>query len=159
MPRPPEKEDEGAHLASLAPQDARRRHRTRRAGDRDWAVSTKRVVGREQGRGHRTRPRRLGARERRLGVKETEGGRFTIEADLILLAMEFVSPTRDLLDALGVELDGRGNVKADPTPSSGACRRTSRHKIYVCGDMWRGQSLVVWAIRKGRDAPARWTKR
>ncbi|HAU22826.1 MAG TPA: glutamate synthase, partial [Erythrobacter sp.] len=79
--------------------------------------------------------------------KEVEGSEFTIEADLILLAMGFVGPHQaGLLDQAGVELDARGNVAADTDSYA-----TSVEKVYACGDMRRGQSLVVWAIREGRQ--------
>jgi glutamate synthase (NADPH/NADH) small chain len=80
-------------------------------------------------------------------LPETE---FTIDADLVLLAMGFVSPVREgLLDELGVALDKRGNVAADTVAYS-----TSVAKVFTCGDMRRGQSLVVWAIREGRQCAA-----
>ncbi|MEZ5841885.1 MAG: glutamate synthase subunit beta [Hyphomicrobiales bacterium] len=76
------------------------------------------------------------------------GTEFTLKADLVLLAMGFVSPVKEgLLADLGVTLDGRGNVAAD-TESY----RSSVDKVFACGDMRRGQSLVVWAIREGRQA-------
>jgi glutamate synthase (NADPH/NADH) small chain len=79
---------------------------------------------------------------------EVEGSEFTLKADLILLAMGFVGPRKQgLLDQAGVTLDARGNVKADTNSY-----RTSDDKIFACGDMRRGQSLVVWAIREGRQA-------
>jgi glutamate synthase (NADPH) small chain len=81
-------------------------------------------------------------------LQPVPGTEFTIEADLVLLAMGFVSPVHEgLLASLGVEFDGRGNVKANDSDYA-----TSRPKIFVAGDMRRGQSLVVWAIREGRQA-------
>jgi glutamate synthase (NADPH/NADH) small chain len=81
-------------------------------------------------------------------MQEIEGSDFTIEADLILLAMGFVGPKKaGLLDQTGVELTDRGNVAAD-TESY----KTSVENVFACGDMRRGQSLVVWAIREGRQA-------
>ena len=78
---------------------------------------------------------------------EVEGSTFTLKADLILLAMGFTGPKRrGLLDRAGVELDGRGNVKADTNRYA-----TSEPHVFACGDMRRGQSLVVWAIREGRQ--------
>jgi glutamate synthase (NADPH/NADH) small chain len=72
---------------------------------------------------------------------------FTLRADLVLLAMGFVAPVRDgLLQKLDVKLDQRGNVAADTRSY-----KSSREKVYACGDMRRGQSLVVWAIREGRQ--------
>jgi glutamate synthase (NADPH/NADH) small chain len=73
---------------------------------------------------------------------------FTIKADLILLAMGFVGPRKQgLLEQAGVELDPRGNVKGNVTDY-----KTSVENVFACGDMRRGQSLVVWAIREGRQA-------
>ena len=75
------------------------------------------------------------------------GSEFTIEADLALLAMGFVSPVREgMLAELEVTLDPRGNVAADMKSY-----KASRDKVFACGDMRRGQSLVVWAIREGRQ--------
>ena len=75
------------------------------------------------------------------------GSEGEIEADLVLLAMGFAGPIRDgMIEDLGVDIDARGNVEAD-TESY----RTSRDKVFVAGDMRRGQSLVVWAIREGRQ--------
>ena len=80
--------------------------------------------------------------------KPVPGTEFELPADLVLLAMGFVAPVKDgLLADLGVALDRRGNVEAD---MSGY--RTSVGKVYAAGDMRRGQSLVVWAIREGRQA-------
>ena len=81
-------------------------------------------------------------------IKPIPGSEFEIEADLVLLAMGFVHPVREgMIETLGVELDGRGNVKADTN-----AYRTSVDKVFAAGDMRRGQSLVVWAIREGRQA-------
>jgi glutamate synthase (NADPH/NADH) small chain len=73
-----------------------------------------------------------------------------LKADLVLLAMGFVSPVASVLDAFGVERDNRGNAKAG-TEGLG-CYRTNVDKVFAAGDMRRGQSLVVWAIREGRQA-------
>jgi glutamate synthase (NADPH/NADH) small chain len=76
------------------------------------------------------------------------GSEFEIEADLVLLAMGFVHPLHDgMIKALGVALDARGNVSADTVQYV-----TSVPKVFAAGDMRRGQSLVVWAIREGRQA-------
>ncbi len=75
------------------------------------------------------------------------GTEFEIEADLVLLAMGFVHPVHEgMIKTLGVELDARGNVKADQI-----AYRTTLSKVFTAGDMRRGQSLVVWAIREGRQ--------
>jgi glutamate synthase (NADPH/NADH) small chain len=81
---------------------------------------------------------------------EVPGSEFTLKADLVLLAMGFVGPRKQgLVEQAGVELDARGNVKAPLTNY-----QTSKTKIFSCGDMRRGQSLVVWAIREGRQCAA-----
>jgi len=69
---------------------------------------------------------------------------------LVLLAMGFVSPVQKLLDVFGVEKDQRGNAKA--TTDGEGCYATSKAKVFAAGDVRRGQSLVVWAIREGRQA-------
>ncbi|PPD43027.1 MAG: glutamate synthase [Methylocystis sp.] len=80
-------------------------------------------------------------------MQEVPDSSFIIRADLILLAMGFVSPVREgLLEQLGVDLDNRGNVAADTR-----AYKSTREKVFACGDMRRGQSLVVWAIREGRQ--------
>jgi glutamate synthase (NADPH/NADH) small chain len=72
------------------------------------------------------------------------------KADLVLLAMGFVSPLASVLEAFGVDRDARGNAKAGTEAVGGY--RTSVGKVFAAGDMRRGQSLVVWAIREGRQA-------
>ena len=113
--------------------------------ERDWAVLAKRVVG----DGETVTGLECVRVEWKDGrMQEIEGSDFTIEADLILLAMGFVGPKKaGLLDQTGVELTDRGNVAAD-TESY----KTSVENVFACGDMRRGQSLVVWAIREGRQA-------
>jgi glutamate synthase (NADPH/NADH) small chain len=81
-----------------------------------------------------------------MNMKEVPGTIEIIEADLVLLSMGFLSPIHaGLLDSLGVEYDPRGNVKS-------VDNSTNLDKIFVAGDVTRGASLVVWAIRSGRDA-------
>ena len=72
-----------------------------------------------------------------------------MKADLVLLAMGFVSPVQQVLDAFGVQKDARGNARA--TTDGEQCYQTSTPKVFAAGDMRRGQSLVVWAIREGRQ--------
>jgi glutamate synthase (NADPH/NADH) small chain len=80
-------------------------------------------------------------------MTEVPGGRFELKADLVLLAMGFLGPHHDgLLEEARVALDPRGNVAAATTDY-----RTSQPGLFACGDMRRGQSLVVWAIREGRQ--------
>jgi len=80
---------------------------------------------------------------------EVPGSEWEIPADLVLFAMGFVSPAAPVLDAFGVARDGRGNAQAR-TDGEG-CYATSVPKVFAAGDMRRGQSLVVWAIREGRQ--------
>jgi glutamate synthase (NADPH/NADH) small chain len=81
-------------------------------------------------------------------MKEIPGSEFTLKADLVLLAMGFVHPVHEgMLKSLGLKLDGRGNVDANTL-----AYKTSLEKVFSAGDMRRGQSLVVWAIREGRQA-------
>jgi len=81
---------------------------------------------------------------------EVPGTEKIVPADLVLLAMGFVAPVASVLEAFGVERDARGNAKAG-TDMAGAYR-TNVDKVFAAGDMRRGQSLVVWAIREGRQA-------
>jgi glutamate synthase (NADPH/NADH) small chain len=80
---------------------------------------------------------------------EVPDSEFELKADLVLLAMGFVSPVSPVLDAFGVDKDARGNAKA--TTDGDGCYQTSVPKVFAAGDMRRGQSLVVWAIREGRQ--------
>jgi glutamate synthase (NADPH/NADH) small chain len=82
----------------------------------------------------------------RFGPQEVPGTARTIPADLVLLAMGFVGPEKPVVEQLGVKLDPRGNVWVDEN------RMTSVHGVFAAGDMSRGQSLVVWAIKEGRQA-------
>jgi limonene-1,2-epoxide hydrolase len=83
----------------------------------------------------------------RMQMREVEGSAFELKADLVLLAMGFVGPRKPgLVEQATVELDPRGNVKANVEDY-----RTSAPNVFACGDMRRGQSLVVWAIREGRQ--------
>ncbi len=82
----------------------------------------------------------------RFGPREIPGSERVIPADLVLLALGFVGPEKPMLKELGVKLDDRGNVWTDDA------RMTSVPGVFAAGDMSRGQSLVVWAIREGREA-------
>jgi glutamate synthase (NADPH/NADH) small chain len=117
--------------------------------ERDWAVQTRRAIGND-GRIEALECVRV---EWKLGdggkmnLVDVPGSEFTIKADLVLLAMGFTgSRVPGFVEQSGVELDARGNVKAPLTSY-----QTSKKKIFACGDMRRGQSLVVWAIREGRQ--------
>jgi glutamate synthase (NADPH/NADH) small chain len=80
---------------------------------------------------------------------EIPGSEFDLPADLVLLAMGFVSPVQSLLDELGVAKDSRGNAAASTEAAGGYA--TSARRVFAAGDTRRGQSLVVWAIREGRQ--------
>jgi len=113
---------------------------------RDWAVATKRFEG-KNGKVEKLVAARI---EQKNGkMQEISGSEFEIQADLVLLAMGFVSPVPSMLDVFGVEKDARGNAKA--TTDGQGCYATSVPKVFAAGDMRRGQSLIVWAIREGRQ--------
>ena len=142
LPTPPKMEDKMLTWPNW-PVKLRTSSSHEEGAEREFAVMTRRVRGRERRRDrHRMRARRR--------QDEADAGtEFTLKADLVLLAMGFVSPVKEgLLAELGVTLDPRGNVAADTKASP------SRPKVYACGDMRRGQSLVVWAIREGRQCAA-----
>jgi glutamate synthase (NADPH/NADH) small chain len=113
---------------------------------RDWSVATKAFVG-ENGRVKALRAVRLEWKDGK--PVEQPGSEFMLPADLVLLAMGFVSPLASLLAEFGVERDERGNARA-PT-EGGRAYATSVPGVFAAGDMRRGQSLVVWAIREGRQ--------
>ena len=117
--------------------------------DRDWAVLTKRAIG-SHGKVEALECVRVEwAKDAsgRFQMKEVAGSTFPLKADLVLLAMGFLGPRKPgLVEQARVELDASTNVKANVMDSM-----TSAAKIFACGDMRRGQSLVVWAIREGRQ--------
>ena len=113
---------------------------------RDWSIATKSFVG-EGGKVKALKAVRLEWKDGRMS--EVAGSEFTLPADLVLLAMGFVSPVQSILETFGVERDARGNAKA--TTDGKGCYTTSVAKVFAAGDMRRGQSLVVWAIREGRQ--------
>ena len=113
-------------------------------GTRDWSVNTVKFTGDENGNVKQLHAVRVG---RRRSSKPLPGTEFTLEADLVLLAMGFTGPVKNgMIEQLGVALDGRGNVAADANYMS------SVPGVFAAGDMRRGQSLVVWAIAEGRKA-------
>jgi glutamate synthase (NADPH) small chain len=113
-------------------------------GVRDWSLSTTKFTGDENGNVKQLHAIRVGPPPRFEPIAGTE---FTMDVDLVLLAMGFLGPVRSgMIEQLGVGLDGRGNVAADEDYMS------SVPGVFAAGDMRRGQSLVVWAIAEGRKA-------
>jgi len=141
MPEPPFREDKQMSWPEW-PQKLRTSSSHQEGAVREFAVMTTGFEGKSgQLRGLNC----VGADEKFQPVK---GSEFYLKADLVLLAMGFVAPVhKGLLEKLGVDLDARGNVKADSSDY-----KTSQPKVFAAGDMRRGQSLVVWAIREGRQA-------
>jgi len=144
MPKPPEKEDKALTWPDW-PMKLRTSSSHQEGVERDWAVLAKRVLG----DGQKVTGLECVRVEWAQGqMQEMAGSEFTIPADLILLAMGFVGPKKaGLLEQAGVKLSPRGNVDADTESYA-----TSEPGVFACGDMRRGQSLVVWAIREGRQA-------
>lgn len=144
MPKPPEKEDKALTWPDW-PMKLRTSSSHQEGVERDWAVLAKRVIG----DGEKVTGLECVRVEWVSGqMQEMAGSEFTIPADLILLAMGFVGPKKaGLLEQAGVALSPRGNVDADTESYA-----TSEPGVFACGDMRRGQSLVVWAIREGRQA-------
>ena len=114
---------------------------------REFAISTQAFEG-ENGKVKRLRTVQVEMKDGKLA--EVPDSVRTFPADLVLLAMGFVNPVATVLDAFGVDKDGRGNAKADT--ESEQAYHTNVDKVFAAGDMRRGQSLVVWAIREGRQA-------
>ncbi|MEM7689820.1 MAG: glutamate synthase subunit beta [Pseudomonadota bacterium] len=146
MPKPPEKEDKALTWPDW-PLKLRTSSSHEEGVERDWAVLTKRVIG----DGETVTGLECAKVEWVDGqMREIVGSEFTLKADLILLAMGFVGPKqKGLLAQAGVDLTGRGNVEANEQDYA-----TSEEGVFACGDMRRGQSLVVWAIREGRQCAA-----
>ena len=142
MPRPPEQEDKSQVWPNW-PMKLRTSSSHDEGCTRDWAIATKEFVG-EKGVLKSIKAVRVEWKDGKM--HELAGSEFELKADFAFLAMGFTNPLAQVLDAFGVEKDGRGNVKADTENY-----RTSRDKVFAAGDMRRGQSLVVWAIREGRQ--------
>ena len=144
LPQPPEKENKALTWPDW-PMKLRTSSSHEEGVERDWAVLTKEVVSKD---GAVTGLKCVRADWSNGKLAEMPGSDFVIPADLILLAMGFTGPRKaGLLAQAGVALTDRGNVAANVEDY-----RTSEDMIFACGDMRRGQSLVVWAIREGRQA-------
>ncbi len=148
MPKPPEKENK-AMVWPDWPNKLRSSHAHEEGVSRDWSVHTRDAIGQN---GHVTALDCVyidwvKGPDGRMQMAEIENSGFQLKADLVLLAMGFLGPHRTaLLEQAGVELDQRGNVAANTVEY-----KTSRDRLFAAGDMRRGQSLVVWAIREGRQ--------
>ena len=141
LPQPPEKENKALTWPHW-PLKLRTSSSQAEGAARDFSVATNRFLG-SNGQVEQLECLRLDGQ-----LKPVPGSEFNIPADLVLLAMGFVHPIKKgMVEELGLELDGRGNVKANEL-----AYQTSRPKVFAAGDMRRGQSLVVWAIREGRQA-------
>ena len=148
MPQPPDRENKALTWPDW-PLKLRTSSSQEEGCERDFAVATRRAIGRD---GRLTalecvRLEWIRGPDGRMQTREIEGSEFELKADLMLLAMGFVGPrTSGLVEQSEAALDSRGNVAANVTDY-----RTSAPNIFACGDMRRGQSLVVWAIREGRQ--------
>lgn len=146
MPRPPEQENKPL-IWPYWPMKLRTSSSHEEGCQRDWAVATKELTG-KNGKVEKLHAVRVEWKDGKM--QEVPGSEIEMKADLVFLAMGFVSPTQQILEAFGVEKDGRGNAKA--VTEGAGYYQTSVAKVFAAGDMRRGQSLVVWAIREGRQA-------
>jgi glutamate synthase (NADPH/NADH) small chain len=145
LPRPPEQEN-GDLTWPYWPLKMRTSSSHDEGCARDWAIGTKEFIG-ENGVLKAVKAVRLEWKDGRMS--EVAGSEFEIPADYVFLAMGFVSPVGGVLDAFGIDKDNRGNARADT--ESEKSYSTSVKGVFAAGDMRRGQSLVVWAIREGRQ--------
>jgi len=152
LPRPPEQEDQGLTWPDW-PDKLRTSSSQEEGCERLWSMLTKEFVDDGNSKVKAVECVKLDRTKNNTGrwqMTEIAGSRFSLKADLVTLAMGFLHPVQaGMLEELGVELDGRGNVKG-PTEGPNAYH-TSIPGLFAAGDMRRGQSLVVWAIREGRQ--------
>lgn len=143
MPKPPEREEKSLSWPNW-PLKLRTSSSHQEGCDRDWAVTTRRAIG-KNGQIEALECVRVEWVDGKM--QEIAGSEFQLKADLVLLAMGFVGPRKaGMVEQSGADLDARGNVKANMIDYA-----TSQTSVFACGDMRRGQSLVVWAIREGRQ--------
>ncbi len=151
MPLPPEQEDKPLVWPywplKLRTSSSHEESAEKGILQREFAISTKEFVG-EKGQVTGVKTVRVEWKDGKM--VEVAGTEEIIKADLVLLAMGFVNPVATVLDGFGVEKDARGNAKATTELAGGYATNTP--KVFVAGDIRRGQSLVVWAIREGRQA-------
>ncbi len=144
MPKPPESRS-SATPWPLWPLQLRTESSHEEGGIRDWSINSIKFTGDENGNVKQLHATRVGAPPK---FEPIAGSEFTLDCDLVLLAMGFLGPVRNgMIEQLGLELDGRGNVATKDFQSS-------VENVFAAGDMRRGQSLVVWAISEGRKAAA-----
>ncbi len=146
MPQPPEQEDKSMSWPywplKLRTSSSHLEGETQRV----FSISTKEFVG-KNGVLKSLKTVELAWKDGKMA--EVAGSEKSVQADLVFLAMGFVNPVGGLLESFGVEKDARGNAKA--TTDGDGCYKTSSDKVFAAGDVRRGQSLVVWAIREGRQ--------
>jgi glutamate synthase (NADPH/NADH) small chain len=145
MPQPPESENKSM-VWPYWPLKLRTSSSHEEGCDRDWSVATKSFVG-ENGKVKELVASKVEWKNGKM--EEVPNTEFKIKADLVLLAMGFLGPQQNLLDKFGVDKDQRGNAAASTEGEKSYY--TSKAKVFAAGDMRRGQSLVVWAIREGRQ--------
>jgi glutamate synthase (NADPH) small chain len=146
LPQPPEQENKPL-VWPYWPIKLRTSSSQEEGCERDWSVATKRFEG-ANGKVKKLVAARVEWKDGKM--VEVPGTEFEVAADLVLLAMGFLGPVQTgLIDELGLAKDARGNVKA--TTDGAGCYQTSNSKVFAAGDMRRGQSLIVWAIREGRQ--------
>jgi len=145
MPRAPEHENK-ALTWPYWPMKLRTSSSHDEGCERDWAIATQAFNG-EKGVLKSISAVRVEFRDGKMA--EVAGSEFELQADYVFLAMGFTHPLAQVLDAFGVEKDARGNAKANTEGTD--CYHTNVKKVFAAGDMRRGQSLVVWAIREGRQ--------
>lgn len=145
MPQPPEQENKEL-VWPYWPLKLRTSSSHEEGCERDWSVATKSFVG-ENGKVRELIASKVEWKDGKM--QEMPNSEFKMKADLVLLAMGFLGPQQNLLDQFKVDKDQRGNAKAATEGEN--CYATSRKKVFAAGDMRRGQSLVVWAIREGRQ--------
>ncbi|MBA4328667.1 MAG: glutamate synthase [Polaromonas sp.] len=146
MPQPPEEENRPMTWPYW-PIKLRTSSSHEEGCEREFAISTKELIG-DGGKVTGLKTVRVEWKDGKM--QEVPGSEQTLKADLVLLAMGFVAPVSAVLDAFGIEKDGRGNAKASTEFTGGYA--TNVPKVFAAGDIRRGQSLVVWAIREGRQA-------
>ncbi len=147
LPQPPETRTEDVAPWPYWPMILRTSSSHEEGVIRDWSIQTKRFSGDAEGNVKQLHAVRLDwvKENGRMVMREVPGSEFTLQVDLVLLALGFVGPERYLIEQVGVALSERGTVAVDDQ------YMTSVPGVFSCGDMRRGQSLVVWAIWEGRE--------